>query len=265
MQDHHTTGAPAPRPGRWPKRVLVWLTTSVTAMGVLVLLLTMPGGRPPGRMPVGALDPLQGDLVRSNNWAGEIDTNGTFSAVSGSWAVPSVSPSADERRSAVWVGLDGVGSPALIQVGTEQDSGPEPATYAWWEVVPAAQIKIPAPVAPGNQMEAAVTEDYPGSWTIRISDVGHWTSVLPLSYTGPAASAEWIVEAPTVDGRPATLADFGSVTFSGMSDQATGATTGARPVLLVDPNGSALAAPGLMGPLSSSVTDVYLGASGGSN
>jgi len=52
------------------------------------------------------------------------------------------------------------------------------------------------------------------TWTLTLSDQTQgWTFTKTLSYDGPGASAEWILEAPTVGQGVATLADYGSTSF----------------------------------------------------
>ena len=53
-----------------------------------------------------------------------------------------------------------------------------------------------------------------GTWTITLSDITQaWTFTETLAYTGPGTSAEWIIEAPSVGNRIATLANYGTTEF----------------------------------------------------
>src|ERR1700733_3657591 len=63
----------------------------------------------------------------STNWSGyATETNlnspqsGAFTAVSGSWTVPSVIGSGN-AYSSIWVGLDGYSSSTVEQIGTDSD------------------------------------------------------------------------------------------------------------------------------------------------
>src|ERR1041385_7576167 len=47
------------------------------------------------------------------NWAGYVASGGTYTGVSGSWVVPSVSDPTGESADATWVGIGGVGSDDL--------------------------------------------------------------------------------------------------------------------------------------------------------
>ena len=169
------------------------------------------------------------ESIASTNWAGWIASGTTFTGVGGDWTVPSVVPSPSAEYSSEWVGIDGVLDSDLIQTGTMQDtpsSGAPTPYFAWYELLPGAPVEINAPVAPGDIMLASITEGSPGSWTISIEDqTQSWIYTNTFSYSISAQTAEWIEEAPTVNGAQSTLADFGSTTFSslGVSGQDTSA------------------------------------------
>jgi hypothetical protein len=155
----------------------------------------------------------------STNWSG-YGIGGTFSAVTGSWTVPTVAPSTGPTYSSSWIGIDGLANQKLIQVGTESDYVSGHVRYdAWWEVLPAAEKVIAKlPVAPGDHMSASITHGTAKHWTIVLTDT---TSGKKFTYTrnykGPAASAEWIQERPLVGGSLATLANYGSTTFTSLT------------------------------------------------
>lgn len=160
----------------------------------------------------------------SSNWSGYALASsqpGTYTAISGSWVVPQVAPSKKPTYSAAWVGIDGFNNSDLIQTGTEQDFVNGSARYyAWWEVLPAPETVItttsngtPFLVQPGDKMTASI-QDNGGSWTITLTDASRQESYsTTVSYSGPLTSAEWILEAPTVGGRVATLANYGQTAF----------------------------------------------------
>jgi len=165
----------------------------------------------------------------SSNWSGYAETcSAPYSAVTGNWTVPSVS-GPDGSYSAAWVGIDGFNNSSLIQTGTEQDVGSTgaPAYAAWWTT--SAQSFVEQPISAGetgcggagtcgavnagDAISATITQSatVSTSWTITISDTtAGWTFATTVTYTGPGASAEWIVEAPTVGGKIATLANYGT-------------------------------------------------------
>jgi hypothetical protein len=174
----------------------------------------------------------------SQNWAGYVATpsNGSsgFSSVSGSWVQPSADPSAGDGDSAFWVGLGGTGqSQSLEQIGTQADvSGGQTSYYAWYELVPAAPVKINVPIQAGDQISASVSVQ---GTNVKVSLTdqttgGSYTNTLQMS-NPDASSAEWIAEAPSAsDGQgglqPVPLADFGTVNFSGASATSTDGHTG---------------------------------------
>jgi len=161
----------------------------------------------------------------ASNWSGYAES-GSFSGVSSTWTVPTVAASAGPTYSSTWIGVDGFSNARLIQVGTEQDYYGGAAHYnAWWELLPAPETALsPAayPVAPGNRMKAAIyahaatttvmsgtTPKVEHLWTIVLTDVTKgWTFSTVQAYNGPGTSAEWIHEAPLVNGSVSTLARY---------------------------------------------------------
>ncbi|MHB8438109.1 MAG: G1 family glutamic endopeptidase [Acidimicrobiales bacterium] len=165
----------------------------------------------------------------SSNWSGYAE-KGTFTGVTATWTVPSVSASArsSSTYSASWVGVDGFTNSSLIQTGTEQDYWAGSGHYdAWWEILPAPETQISTssyPVSPGDRMSASIwktaatvtqkslfglMKKVVPVWSISLSDTSrHWTFSTKQAYSGPGASAEWITEAPQVNGSVATLSPY---------------------------------------------------------
>ncbi len=167
---------------------------------------------------IGVRSATQRAGTESLNWSG-YTIPGTFTGISGSWTVPTVTPSPTPTYSSTWIGIDGVSDRSLIQTGTESDFvNGSPRSYAWWEILPAAETVIPLlPVNPGDRMSATITRN-PGKakvWTITIADTTSGSSYsISEVYKGHATSAEWIEERPELGRSLATLADYGRVTFS---------------------------------------------------
>ncbi|MHB1853952.1 MAG: G1 family glutamic endopeptidase [Acidimicrobiales bacterium] len=94
-------------------------------------------------------------------------------------------------------------------------------------------------VNPGDAMTAGISQSSGSNWNITITDsTAGWTFTTTVTYTGPGASAEWIVEAPslcTVHCTIATLADYGTVTFD------RGTVNGSNPGLNTNEAGEMLA------------------------
>jgi hypothetical protein len=73
-------------------------------------------------------------------------------------------------------------------------------------------------VAAGDVMNASISDAAGSSWTITISDATQkWTFTINVTYTGPGASAEWILEAPSLcygnRCQVGTLANYGTAVF----------------------------------------------------
>ncbi len=185
----------------------------------------------------------------ASNWSGYAET-GTFTGVTSTWIVPTVAPTSSPTYSSAWIGVDGFNNSSLIQTGTEEDYYSGAAHYnAWWEILPAAETALPSSyvVTPGDQMSASIYETAATSggvthgrkggggggsqhvWAITITDSGahHWTFATSQAYNGPGSSAEWIMEAPSLGGKVATLANYtiGAPAGTGDFDKAGVSTT----------------------------------------
>ena len=174
----------------------------------------------------------------SQNWAGYVagdSSSGTqFSNVSGSWVQPTANCGSGQTYSAFWVGLGGSGdgSPALEQTGTQADCNADGSTdyYAWYELVPAAPVRLGLAIQSGDHIAAKVSVSGT-SVTVSLSDeTSGQSSTKTLQMDSPdTSSAEWIAEAPSAcDGsgscQPLPLSDFGTVQFTNSSATANGHT-----------------------------------------
>jgi hypothetical protein len=183
--------------------------TASLAATILALSAILPGAR---------VAIAGGDLqaaAYSSNWAGYAIAGGPYRSVTARWTVPRVFPTTQAGASALWVGLDGVLDRHLIQTGTEQDERNGRAEYfAWWEILPAPAVRITAfSVRPGDRMSATISRVAPERWRITIVDARSGRFSTTRAYAGPAASVEWIEEAP-VEGRSVMpLARLGTATF----------------------------------------------------
>ncbi len=152
----------------------------------------------------------------SSNWSGYAITGSGFNSITGNWVVPTVQATRQATYSSSWIGIDGFNNSSLIQTGTEQDYYGGSAHYqAWWEILPAAETVISGmTIHPGDHMYASIQNLGGGTWSITLQDVTTGQSFsTQQAYSGPQTSAEWIQEAPTVNGRVAKLADYGETTF----------------------------------------------------
>lgn len=175
--------------------------------------------------------------VTSANWSGYVAQSKSgdgFSNVSGSWVEPSTDCSASEGHASFWVGLGGSGqsSQSLEQVGTAADcnAGGRADHYAWYELVPAAPVRLGLAISPGDHVTGKVSVEGT-SVTVSLTDATTGQSAtksLTMNYPD-VSSAEWIAEAPsscdqTGTCQPLPLGDFGSVRFSNASATSNGHT-----------------------------------------
>ena len=183
----------------------------------------------------------------STNWSGYAQTGQPYTSVQGSWTVPSVSyvpysTAPAVEASSVWVGTGGFTDQTLIQAGTTQEvsSSGEVAYFAWYEMLPAAEIPIGTqfPVNPGDSITTSVqcisscTPNASQLWTISITNTTEgWTFTQNFTYASSLASAEWIVEAPTFSSGISPMPDYISELFTSV------ATNGANPNLTLAADG----------------------------
>lgn len=155
----------------------------------------------------------------SSNWSGYAVTSAApYTAATGTWTVPTVARTRGSSYSAAWVGVGGFNDAALIQTGTEQDFVNGQAQYAAWWTTDAqgyAEQPFDLTVHPGDHITATLEQLSRNSWSIQLTDATTSTtaSTTVTNYTNPGLSAEWIMEAPGVGGRTASLAHYGSDVF----------------------------------------------------
>jgi hypothetical protein len=150
------------------------------------------------------------DYGSSANWSGYAEEGGPYTSVTGTFTVPSLTTSATcSELTSEWVGIDGVSNTDLIQAGV-MESNINPTTgscspsstyvWPWWEILPASAAGVNLTVNPGDSLTVSITQSQGTKWVIDITDntTGAKSSV-QKTYSGPAKSAEWIVEAPTSD------------------------------------------------------------------
>jgi hypothetical protein len=170
----------------------------------------------------------------SYNWAGYADgskTAGTFTSVSGSWTVPALTCTAEDRVSSQWVGLDGFTDSTVEQDGTvSQCFEDKTLYYSWYEMYPNGAVEVGKSVAAGDSISASVTRSS-SSYTLKLTDSTHTAN--SFTETGTCAtttcldeSAEWITERPDFASTGIVPeAKFKTVTFSAASVTADGKTT----------------------------------------
>jgi peptidase A4-like protein len=158
----------------------------------------------------------------------------SFTNVTATWVEPKATCTVGRTSSAAfWVGIGGydAASPSLEQLGTAADcdgSSKTPTHYAWWELVPAASVRIPLKINAGDRITAAVVIDGQ-KITFFLKDSTRKTrfSKVVVAQQGlDTGSAEWIAEAPSLctsrQCRVVPLTNFGRVTFTNIAATADG-------------------------------------------
>jgi Peptidase A4 family len=184
---------------------------------------------------------IRHDTQVSSNWAGYVVSGSdptvptTFTSVSARWVQPAARCTGlRPTYSAFWVGLGGVAetSQALEQIGTEADcSATGKARYAmWYELLPAASVRIELKVFPRNVITASVKVNG-NRVTLQIKNLTRKTTFTKtLQMSAPdLSSAEWVAEAPSAcnsAGRceQLPLSNFGSLSFTRASTTANAHT-----------------------------------------
>jgi hypothetical protein len=198
--------------------------------------------------------PSSGGTVESSNWSGYVVSSKRhrITSVSGSFVVPSASHAAG-GFAATWAGIGGYRHSTLIQAGVAEQASRAVSGryyYAWYELLPRAERPIPGHhVRPGERIDITIRRIGSSRWRMSIIDIGHWRWSRRVSYRSANASAEWILEAPTLKGSFTKLADVGVVHFGpgatfGLAGQRRTIGQGhPTRILLVGPHGGREATP----------------------
>jgi Peptidase A4 family len=181
--------------------------------------------------PAGARAAARGTTaVGSYNWSGYADvstTSGTFTSVSASWTVPSVTCTAEDNLTSEWVGLDGVTDATVEQDGTLGCCyRGAPSYFTWYEMYPAGTVAVGAALKPADRISASVTRSG-SSYTLALTDATNSASSFIraancATTTCKATSAEWIAERPAFSIGIAPLASYSNWTLSNGAQTATG-------------------------------------------
>lgn len=239
-------------------------------------------------------------LVGAYNWSGYMTTKvvtaqsdpAAFSTVSADYVIPVASQAYGSctggwAHSSTWVGLDGAGSPDVLQAGSEADafclSDPAglgaPATSqfysAWFEWFPFSPVRITnLAVAAGNDLYVAVWSTGPqtGNAYILNYNTGQYATVALTAPDGVSLvgnSAEWIVERPGSGDNPTPLTNYASEYFSEASafdnsgNNFGPGSSGSVPVVMFDDNGRPISQPKLLGTHGIKLRDRGSAANGG--
>jgi hypothetical protein len=197
-----------------------------------------PGPSPVGSPGQGTTCPGRVEAVRSlgtpvddksTDWAGYgvSSTSTPFTCVEATWTQPAVICQGTSLKAvAFWVGIGGVGQAGLVQTGTEtQCTQGSPVISVWQQSLPkeAYAVAMDLAVSVGDRVHAKVLAVSRSSYTMTVENLttGATVTATAVNKAVDPTTAEWIAEAPTL-GCPAhcliaTLPDFGTVTFTGVS------------------------------------------------
>lgn len=192
--------------------IAIWMIMLTVSLSLIVAFITFFQGS-------------SGRRLTSTDWGGYVAVSNTNKpqpvvvGVSGSWTVPQVSVSQTNTYSSAWIGIGGYVDQTLIQTGTTHDSINGIAEYsAWFELIPNYSATITTmTVSPGDKIVASINlvDTIKNEWAVEIVDETSGQRFKQnFVYNSSRLSAEWIVEKPTINGSLASLADFGSITFT---------------------------------------------------
>jgi Peptidase A4 family len=211
----------------------------------------------------------------SYNWSGYVDFSGAskYGASSFYFLVNDYTvPVAEQAFGActgtwdwgsAWNGIDGWGSPDVLQAGIEFDaycSGSTRASYysAWYEWYPYGEVRIGGfPIAPGDDMFVEVWHTSPTQGYAYLVNYNN-NKAVEVGFTAKPGyplvgnSAEWVVERPSVGGSLTTLTNYIMDPFWDAYAYTAGYAayyqiSGATPIDMLDNSGKVISYPEYLG------------------
>ncbi len=196
----------------------------------------------------------------SSNWSGYAASGGTFTSVTATWTVPTVSANSS-GADATWVGIGGLSSGDLIQAGTQAMVDGSGVTYtSWIEMLPQSSRDVPLSISAGDSVTVSITQQSGNDWLIAMkNNTTGGTYNVTVQYSSSNSSAEWVQEAPSVGRGLVSLDQFGAVQFSGATAVRDGktmslASLGAKAITMINGQGQAIAQPSTLSSDGSSFT-----------
>jgi peptidase A4-like protein len=169
---------------------------------------------------------------QSSNWFGYNQTllpkKKFFTQITGDWIVPTATQhtAGESENSSVWIGIGGgcanancvITDGTLIQTGTEEDvdASGHASYFAWYELIPAPELRVTLPVRPGDRMHASIVKKLGSVFDIVLTNVTTGqTFKTTVPYPSTLGSAEWIAETPLLvtGGGFAALPNLSPVVF----------------------------------------------------
>src|SRR5438309_5775208 len=196
----------------------------------------------------------------SSNWSGYAADGGTFTSVTATWTVPTVSANSS-GADATWVGIGGLSSRDLIQAGTQAMVDSSGVTYtSWIEMLPQSSRDVPLSISAGDSVTVSITQQSGNDWLIAMkNNTTGGTYNVTVQYSSSNSSAEWVQEAPSVGRGLVSLDQFGAVQFSGASAVRDGkamslSALGAKAITMINGQGQPIAQPSTLSSDGSSFT-----------
>jgi len=197
----------------------------------------------------------------SSNWSGYAASGGTFTSVTATWTVPTVSATSS-GADATWVGIGGLTSNDLLQAGTQAmvDGSGAVEYSSWIEMLPQSSRNVPLTVSAGDSVTVTITQQSGNDWLISLkNNTTKGSYSVTVQYSSSNSSAEWVQEAPSVGRGLISLDQFGTVQFSGASAVRDGKTLslsalGAKAITMINGQGQAIAQPSTISSDGSSFT-----------
>lgn len=207
---------------------------------------------------------LPDNTEKSSNWSGYIVTptskSDSYTSISGSWTVPNISSNNKNAVAAQWIGLGGVDSSDLLQMGTmEEIENGQPVTVVFWEQLPdVAQNIITIPI--GSTVSVSISNSSDSTWNLTFSattpsgevETKTISTTLDSSYAeGIGTSAEWISEDPSDEyGELVPLAKTDLVKYESAKVNDSSLNTSSntiRPVAMESSSGNIIIYPSSLG------------------
>lgn len=173
---------------------------------------------------------LPSNTQTSSNWSGYISkptSNAIYTSISGNWTIPNVSSNNNYAVAAQWIGLGGVSSSDLLQMGTmEEIKDGQTTVEVFWEKLPDASQNIMS-VPIGSTISAKIykSSNSNSEWTLTFTatypngtaQTKTINTTLNSSYENEIGkSAEWISEDPSNGySKLLPLANMGTVKYQG--------------------------------------------------
>jgi len=176
------------------------------------------------------------EVSYSTNWSGAVisSSTGTFTEAYGTFTVPTPSAGSGSSRSysaSAWVGIDGdTCSSAILQSGVDFTYKSGAVSFdSWYEWYPDNAYDFTSfAVSAGDSIKVSIVTSSAKAGTVTLDNLTTGkTASKTLSAPSTSATlcqkdAEWIVEDYESGSSLVSLADFGTVTFTGCSTNGEG-------------------------------------------